>query len=166
MRAHTDFTYIKDLRASNERAAAQRGRKKTEGEVALKLHLTGHLFDKKVINQVRYPVWFVVVSFPAGSGHTTSLPQILDMIESSSVTCEVLSATVGKSASMPSTITLQLFAPHDGALHDIKVQILDTALAHDVQVAGGACVRLMELLSLRTRVYTFSLSLFAVLTCS
>jgi hypothetical protein len=47
-----DFKYIAGLRASNERAARNREQKRSSAEVSLNLVLTGHLFDKQVINTV------------------------------------------------------------------------------------------------------------------
>ncbi len=99
MLTRAGFTYIADLRATNERAAAQREFKRSEGECTAQLLLTGHLFDKHVINQV------------------------LDLIERSAVTCEVVKAELGKNVSIPSKISLKLFAPSAAALHDMVIAI-------------------------------------------
>jgi hypothetical protein len=65
--------------------------------------------------------------------------QILDVIEASPVTCQVLKAAVGKNSATPSSIGLQLFAPNEGTLQDTVGSILKLAASHDVEVSGGTC---------------------------
>jgi hypothetical protein len=112
--SRSGFDYIADLRASNERAAAQRQQKRTDGECTAQLQLSGHLFDKHVINQV------------------------LDLIERSTVTCEVLKAELGKDVTTPSKISLKLFASAPLVLHEMVVAISTLASANEATIDARA----------------------------
>ena len=61
------FSYIRDLRAANERAAASRGLRRSRVESFLTMELQGHLFDSGIINQVR-------VGSEGGGGGTSAQP--------------------------------------------------------------------------------------------
>lgn len=88
------------------------------------LILSGHLFDSQVINKAGLSGTCLLTTssfsslnpFPCSFSVLSASAQVLDLLEGTPVTCEVLKAELGKNTSTPSRMTIMLYAPSNLAL--------------------------------------------------
>lgn len=108
-----NFKYIARLRASDERASATRKLKRARAESFITFNMRGHLFDSGAINK------------------------LLDVVEESDASVNIMDITAGRTVDQPSTASLQLFAPMNADMAAILNTIRAVVATNGCEVDVG-----------------------------